>query len=176
MMTFDVTWFGYGAGLVMCGWIAGMLVSVVLNIVGRMGKLGCAVLWGCGLLLAGSSSYAQSAQNLMWVSSPVSVQGVPYTVTVQVTCPGGDSFGAVLGGPVTVPYACQGTTGAAQVAVEVPPVSGSSVAVAVSGDAGLTGASIVSAVPGNTVSSGVSFVCGVACVLAFAWAAGSKWS
>jgi hypothetical protein len=174
MMTFDVTWFGYGAGLVMCGWIAGMLVSVVLNIVGRMGKLGAYVLVGV-LLAWGTSVHAQGASNLIWISSPVTVQGVPYTVAVQVTCPGGDSLGSVLGGAMSVPYACQGAVGAAQVSVEVPPVSGSSVSLAVNGDAGLSSASVVSAVPGNTVSSGVSFICGVACVLAFAWAAGGRW-
>ncbi len=30
-MTLDVTWFGYGAGLVMVGWFAGMVVSIVLS-------------------------------------------------------------------------------------------------------------------------------------------------
>lgn len=30
-MNFDVTWFGYGAGLVMVGWFAGMVVSVLFT-------------------------------------------------------------------------------------------------------------------------------------------------
>ncbi len=172
MMTFDVTWFGYGAGLVMCGWIAGMLVSVALNVLGRMGKLGAFVL--VGVLLAGSSSYAQTGSNLAWVSSPVTTPGVPYTVGVQVTCTG-DSFGSVLGGSAPVSYACPGSVGSVQVNVEVPAPSGSTLNLAVMGDAAMGTASVVSAVPGNTVSSGVSFICGVATVLAFAWAAGGRW-
>lgn len=32
-MDFDLTWFGYGAGLVMVGWFAGMVVAVVLSAV-----------------------------------------------------------------------------------------------------------------------------------------------
>lgn len=30
-MNFDVTWFGYGAGLVMVGWFAGMVVSIFFS-------------------------------------------------------------------------------------------------------------------------------------------------
>lgn len=30
-MILDVTWFGYGAGLVMLGWFCGMVVSVFLT-------------------------------------------------------------------------------------------------------------------------------------------------
>ena len=30
-MSFDVVWYGYGAGLVMVGWFAGMAVSVLFN-------------------------------------------------------------------------------------------------------------------------------------------------
>ena len=40
MISFNVDWFGYGAGLVMCGWIAGMIIAVVLGVLGKMGKLG----------------------------------------------------------------------------------------------------------------------------------------
>ncbi len=174
MMTFDVTWFGYGAGFVMCGWIAGMLVSVALNVLGRMGKLGAYVLVGA-LLAMGSSSYAQSGPNVVWVSTSVPTSGVPYTVQVQVTCSGGDSFGSILGGYQAVNYACPGTVGLASVGVEVPAPSGTTVNLAVSGDVGLVAASITGAVPGNTVSSGVCFICGIATVLAFAWAAGGRW-
>jgi hypothetical protein len=173
MMTFDITWFGYGAGFVMCGWIAGMLVSVVLNVLGRMGKLGAYVLVGV-LLAMGSSCYAQGSPNVVWVTTPVTIPGVPYTVQVGITC-GGDSFGTVLGGYAAVAYACQGSIGSTSVDVEVPSVVGSNIYLAVNGDAGLSTASITSAVAGNTVSSGVSFICGVATVLAFAWAAGGRW-
>ena len=30
-MTLDLTWFGYGAGLVMVGWFAGMVISVIFT-------------------------------------------------------------------------------------------------------------------------------------------------
>lgn len=30
-MILDATWFGYGAGLVMVGWFAGMVVSVLFT-------------------------------------------------------------------------------------------------------------------------------------------------
>ena len=30
-MVLDATWFGYGAGLVMVGWFAGMIVSITLS-------------------------------------------------------------------------------------------------------------------------------------------------
>lgn len=30
-MTLDITWFGYGAGLVMVGWFAGMVVNVLFS-------------------------------------------------------------------------------------------------------------------------------------------------
>lgn len=30
-MILDATWFGYGAGLVMVGWFAGMIVSLILS-------------------------------------------------------------------------------------------------------------------------------------------------
>lgn len=30
-MNFDVSWFGYGAGLVMAGWFAGMVVNVLFD-------------------------------------------------------------------------------------------------------------------------------------------------
>ena len=56
MMSFNVTWFGYGCGLVLCGWLAGMIVSVVLGIVGKMGKLGLVLAVGAGILLGSCRS------------------------------------------------------------------------------------------------------------------------
>lgn len=38
-MVFDVTYFGYGVGLVMLGWIVGICVRVVMNIAGMIGHL-----------------------------------------------------------------------------------------------------------------------------------------
>lgn len=35
-MILDLTWFGYGAGLVMVGWFCGMVASVVFTTLGRM--------------------------------------------------------------------------------------------------------------------------------------------
>ncbi len=35
-MNFDVVWFGYGAGLVMVGWFAGMVVSLFFNSIGSI--------------------------------------------------------------------------------------------------------------------------------------------
>ena len=172
-MTFDVTWFGYGAGLVMCGWIAGNAGIGGLNVLGRMGKLGAFVLVGRPARRVRLPTRKRGS-NLAWVSSPVTTPGVPYTVGVQVTCTG-DSFGSVLGGSAPVSYACPGSVGSVQVNVEVPAPSGSTLNLAVMGDAAMGTASVVSAVPGNTVSSGVSFICGVATVLAFAWAAGGRW-
>jgi hypothetical protein len=32
-MSFDVVWFGYGAGLVMVGWFAGMVISMFFSAV-----------------------------------------------------------------------------------------------------------------------------------------------
>jgi hypothetical protein len=31
-MVFDITYFGYGAGLVITGWVCGMLASAVFNL------------------------------------------------------------------------------------------------------------------------------------------------
>lgn len=38
-MIFDITYFGYGVGLVMLGWIVGICVRVVMNIAGMVGNL-----------------------------------------------------------------------------------------------------------------------------------------
>ena len=37
-MNFDVQWFGYGAGLVLVGWFAGMVFSSVLNALSHGGR------------------------------------------------------------------------------------------------------------------------------------------
>lgn len=37
-MIFDATWFGYGAGLVMVGWFAGMVVSSIQTALSLGGK------------------------------------------------------------------------------------------------------------------------------------------
>jgi len=34
-MIIDVTYFGYGSGLVMCGWLCGMIFSVVMQTLHR---------------------------------------------------------------------------------------------------------------------------------------------
>jgi len=34
-MEFDVTYYGYGAGLVMVGWLCGMIFSIVCNILSK---------------------------------------------------------------------------------------------------------------------------------------------
>jgi len=36
-MTLDITWFGYGAGLVMVGWVCGMVVSFVFSALSNKG-------------------------------------------------------------------------------------------------------------------------------------------
>lgn len=35
-MTFDLSAFGYGVGLVVCGWIAGQLVGAAIRLVGSI--------------------------------------------------------------------------------------------------------------------------------------------
>lgn len=37
-MTFEITFFGYGGGLVMVGFIAGSIVGVALRALGMMGR------------------------------------------------------------------------------------------------------------------------------------------
>jgi flagellar biosynthesis protein FliR len=37
-MTFDITFFGYGAGLVVAGWICGLCASIVFNIFRTTGR------------------------------------------------------------------------------------------------------------------------------------------
>ncbi len=39
-MTLNLTAFGYGLGLIMIGWIAGLVVSYVFSIIRRIGTLG----------------------------------------------------------------------------------------------------------------------------------------
>jgi hypothetical protein len=39
-MTINLTAFGYGLGLIMIGWIAGLVVSYVFSIIRRIGTLG----------------------------------------------------------------------------------------------------------------------------------------
>lgn len=39
-MTLNLTAFGYGLGLVLVGWIAGLVVSYVFSIIRRIGTLG----------------------------------------------------------------------------------------------------------------------------------------
>jgi len=39
-MTINLSAFGYGLGLVMIGWIAGLVVSYVFSIIRRIGTLG----------------------------------------------------------------------------------------------------------------------------------------
>jgi hypothetical protein len=38
-MILDITFFGYGVGLVMLGWISGMIVSIVCSIVRGVSSL-----------------------------------------------------------------------------------------------------------------------------------------
>lgn len=38
-LNFDVTWFGYGVGVVVLGWLTGMLVSMLLGVFRSMGKI-----------------------------------------------------------------------------------------------------------------------------------------
>lgn len=35
-MTLDITWLGYGAGLVMVGWVCGMIVSSAFTVFDRI--------------------------------------------------------------------------------------------------------------------------------------------
>lgn len=35
-MTIDLAWLGYGSGLVMSGWVCGMVVSVIFSCLGKM--------------------------------------------------------------------------------------------------------------------------------------------
>ena len=35
-MVLDVTWLGYGAGLVMTGWVCGMIISSIFGIFDRL--------------------------------------------------------------------------------------------------------------------------------------------
>ena len=37
--TLDVTYFGYGIGLVMIGYVVGMVVSIVYSIISRIGNV-----------------------------------------------------------------------------------------------------------------------------------------
>lgn len=39
-MTINLTAFGYGLGLIMIGWISGLVVSYVFSIIRRIGTLG----------------------------------------------------------------------------------------------------------------------------------------
>ena len=55
MINFDTNWFGYGAGLVLVGWIAGMCANIAIAVIGRMGKVGIVLVVGVGLALAGSA-------------------------------------------------------------------------------------------------------------------------
>ncbi len=38
-MIFDATYFGYGIGLVMAGWVMGELVGIMLTVIGRVRDL-----------------------------------------------------------------------------------------------------------------------------------------
>lgn len=39
-MTFDLSAYGMGLGLVMVGWVCGMIVSYLFNIIRRLGAIG----------------------------------------------------------------------------------------------------------------------------------------
>ncbi len=109
MISFNVMWFGYGAGLVMCGWIAGMIIGVALGVLGRMGKLGVFVL---GLLLVDLSGSSHAALSTVQASGLVA--GTQYVCTLQLTA-SGDSLGSVFGGAGSVGYAVPASPGSASV-------------------------------------------------------------
>ncbi len=37
-MVLDPVWLGYGAGLVMSGWVCGMIVGTAFDVIGRFGS------------------------------------------------------------------------------------------------------------------------------------------
>jgi hypothetical protein len=177
MITFDVVWFGYGAGLVLCGWFAGVVVAVVLGVLGRIGKLGCALLVA-GLLCSAGSGWCQASgtvPNLYWASWS-GTAGAPVTVGVQVSC-SQDSLGTAFpygSGGAPVSWACPGSAGSVTVPVGAVADSGGNVVIGVMGDQYTTGASVTSNVPGNSPGALVCFIVGALTASAFAYAAGGK--
>ena len=176
MIAFDITWFGYGAGFVMCGWIAGMIVSVALSVLGKMGKLGAFVLVGC-LLACGSVHAAGSTiVNGFW-SSTSGNPGQPYTAQLTVSCTQdsvGMSYPYLTGGPA-VPWVCPGSPGS--VMVNVPAIADGlgTVSIFTVGDTYTSDVSIGSLAVGNSSSSLVCFLAGVLTATAFSVAAAGRW-
>ena len=179
MIAFDVIWFGYGAGVVLCGWFAGVVVGVVLSVLGRIGKLGC-LLALCGLLAAVSPSYAgfpsTTMPNFFWTFGTTGGAGLPWTVGVQVTC-SQDSVGVSypLGtGGAGVPWACYGALGFVNVPVPCIADANGEEMIGTQGDQYTTGANVYQYTQGNSASSLVCLIVGALTATAFAYAAGSK--
>jgi hypothetical protein len=168
MISFDAVWFGYGAGLVMAGWIAGMLVGVALGILGKMGKLGCFLLVGFMCLCPFNESRADVSTATQGGLTP----GLQYVCSVQLTA-SGDSMGSLYGGAGAVSYCVPGTTGTANYQVECQADSSGTATVVISGDASLTGA-VVSCQEGSNGGRLLSFMAGVGCMVAFSIAAAGR--
>lgn len=176
MMSFNVTWFGYGCGLVLCGWLAGMIVSVVLGIVGKMGKLGLVLAVGLGVMAWGSPS---SAVVLSVNGATDGGVSGPAVCTVTVTSGAGNPCVGVLlgGGPGGgVPFAVSGSVGTGTFQVECMADNAGITTIEVNGDDNLSSAVVVGPCsPGTDTGKLVSFLAGVGCVLAFSWAAVGRW-
>ena len=166
MISFDSVWFGYGAGLVMAGWIAGMLVGVALGILGKMGKLGCLILVG-GICLCPLNGQAQTSLSV--ASQTGLTAGLQYVCSCQLTA-SGDSFGSLYGGAGPVSFAVPGSLGTAVYQVEVQADSSGTCSVPVQGDSSLTAVTL-NCQEGSNGGRLLSFLAGVACVLAFSVAA-----
>jgi|GEM_PF-2989119 hypothetical protein len=177
MMSFNVTWFGYGCGLVLCGWLAGMIVSVVLGIVGKMGKLGLVLVVGAGIWL-GSLDPAEAVVLSVNGATDGGVSG-PAVCTVTVSSGvGNPCVGQLLGGGPGggVPFAVSGAVGSGTFQVECMGDNAGITTIEVNGDDNLSSAVVVGPCsPGTDTGKLVSFLAGVGCVLAFSWAAVGRW-